>query len=134
MPGADSILPTISLLIKRYGYRFQHTVFTAGPEDGLGGSVVSSLEAGESNVLRRAQLTDLSSIVQWLQDRGVSSLYLTGVPLEHTVCALAHEAVRLGVAVYIVLDGTAAADVQRASQAREMLMREGVSFVTSQSL
>ena len=60
--------------------------------------------------------------------------YLTGVPLEHTICTIAVEAVRRGIAVYIITDGVTSADMQRADRTKELLVKEGISFVSSQHL
>ena len=61
-------------------------------------------------------------------------MYLCGVPFDGLVAELAAEAVRIGVAVFVVQDGVVQSNPQAADKLREELLRMGVSFVDSSRL
>lgn len=123
----------VNLLIKRFSYRFQHNIFTAGPagqDELLKGLEVSP----EAMVIRKTSQADTSWLLPCLQQKSVSTLYICGVPFESTVFTVAQEALKLGIAVFVVNDGIRAADPTQSQGARERLVKLGVSFVESPSI
>lgn len=69
-----------------------------------------------------------------VRSKSVSCVYLCGVPFESVVAAAARECLALGLAVFVVLDGVAAANAQSAASQREELKRLGVHFVEGLAL
>ena len=129
LPGAQQVVPVVNLLTKRYGYRFAMTMFASGST----GVPAKGLEQSpDALVLPRG--ADHSWLNPLLQAKGVSTLYLCGIPFDGLVAELAAEALRIGVAVFVVQDGVVQSSKVAADKLREDLLRCGVSFVDSSRL
>merc|ERR1711916_406643 len=105
---------------KRYAYRFQYQFVRARHH-----AVEVALDA-----ISVAE-PSLSWFLPQLQAKSVSCVYLCGMPVEHTVREAAIQALQAGMAVFIIADACAAADLQKADTAREELSKMGVSFIES---
>ena len=69
----------------------------------------------------------------YLKDRGVDSLYLTGIAAEYCVKASALDAVRRGFAAYVIKDAVAAVELKQgdADRAFQEMQQAGVKVVLS---
>ncbi|HOA41557.1 MAG: nicotinamidase [Halanaerobiales bacterium] len=67
---------------------------------------------------------------EYLKEKGVEELYLTGLATEYCVRASALDAVRKGFKVNIVLEGVRGIDSTDVEKAIEEMEREGVNFVS----
>ncbi len=125
LAGAMQVVPVVNLLTKRFGYRFAVTFFTQTTAP-----LAKALETPPDAIVvpRAAEHSWLNPL---LQSKGVSTLYVCGVPFDGAVAELAAEAVKIGVAVFVVVDGVLHATPQGAAKAKEDLARSGVSFVES---
>ena len=92
---------------------------------------MKGLESGDCTVIKKSSPADLQWMQQWMTERSVSTLYLCGVPLEHTIYHTALEACKMGIAVFVISDGTVALEGKAGLKAKEELVKNGVSFVES---
>jgi nicotinamidase-related amidase len=129
LPGATQVVPVVNTLTKRYGYRFGVTIFASGSSSPPAKGLEHSPDA-----LMTPRGPDHSWLNPLLQAKGVSTLYLCGLPFEGLVAEMAAEALQIGVAVFVVQDGVVQSNPVMADKRKEELTRLGVSFVDSARL
>jgi len=163
--GGDEIIPLINRLLAGFSTRvftrdwhpLDHTSFAVSPafkdgswpahcvqgtrgaefhpdlESSSADKLVSKAEAPDKEAYSGFQDTDLA---QWLEQRNIQRIFVTGVAMEYCVKATALDALRAGFEVWLIQDAVRGVNLSPGSEEKavQIMQAAGVNLTSSREL